>query len=159
MRPVTEPTAEASIEVAAPPERLWAMVSDVTRMGTWSPVCHTCEWIGEPAAPEVGARFRGDNRLNGFRWSRECEITESEPGRSFGFSTRFKGEESTRWRYRFEPHGASTRVTESYEVVMVPRWVRLLRRLPGAAAKSDRDMRRNLSQTLERLKEAAEAGG
>lgn len=30
-------TSEASIDIAAPPEAVYAMVSDITRMGEWSP--------------------------------------------------------------------------------------------------------------------------
>ena len=153
---IGEPTAESSIDIAATPQEVWAIVSDVTRTPEWSPVCTRCEWLDGARAPVVGARFRGHNRLNGARWSRECVVTEAEPGVVFAFSTLFKGEESTRWRYRLEPTGSGTRLTEAYEVVVVPRWVRTLRRLPGAAAKSDRDTRRNISTSLERLKAIAE---
>lgn len=156
---ITDPDHEASVTVAASPEAVWALVAEVTRMGEWSPVCHTCEWLGEPARPEVGARFRGHNRLNGARWSRECVVTESEPGRVFAFSTLFKGRESTRWRYRFEPEGDGTRVTEAYQVVSVPTWIRLVWRIPGARAKSQRDTRWNIGRTLERLGDAATSGG
>jgi len=155
--PITRPTHEAAVEIAASPHDIWAMVAEVPRMGEWSPVCHTVEWIGDPAAPEVGARFRGHNRLNGVRWSRECVVTEAEPGRAFAFSTIFKGAESTRWRYSFEAIDGGTRVTESYQVVSVPRWLRLLWLVPGAKAKSERDTRWNIGQTLEALKKAAES--
>jgi ribosome-associated toxin RatA of RatAB toxin-antitoxin module len=33
-----------SILVARSPEDLYDMVSDVTRMGEWSPVCKACWW-------------------------------------------------------------------------------------------------------------------
>lgn len=147
---------EASLEIAAAPEQLWRMVSDVTRMGEWSPVCRRCEWLGEPARAEIGARFVGHNRRGLFRWWRECHVTACEEGRVFAFSTRFRGEEQTRWRYEFQPTSQGTLVTETYEVVSVPRWVRLANRVPGASARSRRDARANLRQTLERLRAAAE---
>lgn len=152
MEPLQRPTAEHRVEIEASPEAVWSIVSDVTRIPEWSPVCHRVELLSADVS-----RFRGHNRLNGARWSRECVVTESVPGEVFGFSTVFKGAESTRWRYRLEPTGAGTAVTEAYEIVSMPSWVRLLRRLPGAEAKSERDTRRNLETSLARLKAIAEA--
>ncbi len=157
MGTITEPTAETSIVIDAPVARVWDMVADVTRIPEWSPVCHKVEWIDGSSAAVVDARFRGHNRLNGARWSRDCVITVAAPGEELAFHTLVKGEESTRWRYRFEPDGATTTVREAYQVVMMPLWVRLFRRLPGAAAKSDRDTAWNISTSLERLKAIAEA--
>ncbi len=142
---------EASVEVAAPPERIWRLIADVTRMGEWSPVCHACEWINPSVEVDVGARFVGHNRQGVARWSRVCEVTASDPGREFAFRTFFKGAESTRWRYRFEPTPTATRVVESFEVVSMPQWVQLLHRLPGMHAKARRDGLRNMTRTLERL--------
>jgi hypothetical protein len=149
---------EVAIEVAAPPERLWRLIADVTRMGEWSPVCRRCEWIDGFDGADVGTRFIGHNRQGPVRWSRVCEITTSDQGREFAFRTLLKGAEATRWRYRFDPTQEGTRVTESYEVVSMPRWVRLLHRLPGMHAKARRDGLRNMTRTLERLRSAAEKG-
>ncbi len=159
LRPVdqiTEPTTELDITIDVPPADVWRVVTDITRIPEWSPVCHRCEWIDGATAPVVGARFRGHNRLNGARWSRECTITAAEPNEVFAFSTSFKGQESTRWRYRLESTGSGTRVSEAYQVVMVPRWVRALRRLPGAGAKTDRDTQQNIETSLTRLKAVLE---
>lgn len=143
-----DPDLELHGDIDAPPDAVWSVVSDVTRIPEWSPVCRRCEWV------EEGTRFRGDNKLNGVRWSRECVVTSSEPGREFGFATLFKGQESTRWRYRLEPlDGGGTRVHEAYEVVLVPPWLRLVRRLPGVVAKSERDTRWNIETSLGRLRD------
>jgi Polyketide cyclase / dehydrase and lipid transport len=147
---------EVSIEVAAPRERLWRLIADVTRMGEWSPVCRGCEWVDGFAGPEVGARFMGHNRQGPVRWSRVCEITISDEGREFAFHTLFRGAEATRWRYRFEPTPTGTRVTESYEVVSLPPWVQLLHRFPGMHAKARRDGLHNMAGTLERFRVAAQ---
>ena len=147
------PTAEHSIDIEAPPEAVWQVISDVSRTPEWSPACYRVEWIDE------GKRFRGYNKLNGARWSRECMVTASEPSKLFAFSTRFKGRESTRWRYTLEPSGSKTKLTEAYEIVSMPLWVRTLRRLPGALAKTRRDTQQNLEQSLERIKQLAETLG
>ena len=154
--PIDDPTHAATIEIGAPPQKLWEMVAEVTRTPEWSPACYRTEWIGDPAEPFPGARFRGYNRLNGARWSRECVVTEADAGRVFAFSTIFKGAESTRWRYSFHETDTATTVTEAYQVVRAPLWLRLLWLVPGARAKSERDTRWNISTTLERLKTVAE---
>jgi uncharacterized protein YndB with AHSA1/START domain len=147
------PTAEHTVHISAPPQRVWDLVTNVTRTPEWSPACYRVEWI------EPGRRFRGYNKLNGARWSRECEITTSEAPEVFAFSTVFKGRESTRWRYVLEPAGGGTTLTEAYQIVSMPLWVRVARALPGAGKKTERDTRRNLEQSVAGIKRLAEATG
>ena len=146
------PDGSWTVDIDAPPDAVWRVVSDPSRTPEWSPVCHTIEVLD-------AERFVGHNRLNGVRWSRECRITERTAPAAFAWSTYFKGRESTRWRYELEPLGddrARTRLTETYEIVSVPTWIRTLWLLPGARQKSRRDVEANLGASLERLKQAAE---
>lgn len=152
--PIDEPDLEVSIEVDASPDDVWALVSDVTRTPEWSPVVRQIERMDGPHEPTAGARFVGHNRFNGFRWSRECEVSEAEPGRVFAFSTFGKGgEEQTRWRYEIEPEGDGSRVTLAYEIVTMPRWVRFLRTIPGGRSTNERQARQNLEESLRRLRD------
>jgi uncharacterized protein YndB with AHSA1/START domain len=152
---LTTPDHEVTTVIKASPDKVWPLIADVSRMGEWSPICRRCQWLGSPG-PRVGAKFVGHNQVSGFRWSRECVVTVAEPGRLFGFSTFFQGRESTRWLYRLEPEGAATRVSEAYQSVFAPRWVRFLRRIPGLAAQSERRSHRGMEITLARIKAAAE---
>lgn len=142
--------------IAAAPERVWSLVADVTRMNEWSPIIERCEWIGDAPGPEVGARFVGHSRQKGMRWSRECVITACDPGRELAFETVFRGAPSTRWRYCFEPSGGGTAVTESYEIVVAPRWIRFMWKIPGMVERSRRDAREGMELTLERIGAIAE---
>ena len=54
---------EVSIEIAASPEAVYALVSDITRMGEWSPECRECTWANGATGPAVGARFRRRTRV------------------------------------------------------------------------------------------------
>jgi uncharacterized protein YndB with AHSA1/START domain len=139
---------EAATYVEAPPERCYALVTDIARMGEWSPETVRAQWLDGATEPAVGARFRGTNKEGIFRWSTTPEVLAAEPAREFAFRTK-----ETVWRYRFEPEGAGTRITESFEVEHYPWVLRLLfppnRRQPQMVA----DMR----TTLERIKAAAEA--
>lgn len=157
MQPIQSPTDEASVEVTASPGAAWRLVSDPTRTPEWSPVVRQSAWIDGHDSPAVGARFRGHNRFNGFRWRRDCVVTESEPGRVFAFSTLSgNGGEQTRWRYVLTPSGAGVRVTLGYEVVSTPRWVRFARRMPGGRATNDRQAQANLEESLRRIRHLLE---
>jgi uncharacterized protein YndB with AHSA1/START domain len=158
--------------IDAPPERVWAIVTDVTRMGELSPITYRCEWLGDSTGPAVGARFRGYNKMSPVRWSTLCEVTASDPGKLFEFRVidgtfnfGARGKESTRWRYTFEPDGIGTRVHESYEVALVPPLLRIpesiVRKIPGGARWADNrraQTDRGMEETLERLKRVAEEG-
>jgi uncharacterized protein YndB with AHSA1/START domain len=147
---------EVSTEVAADPDRVWALIADVTQMGRWSSVCRRCEWTGGAVGPGVGVRFVGHNRRGPARWSRVCEIVACDQGHEFAFRTLFKGVPSTCWRYRLERTPTGTLIVESYEMISMPRWVQLLSRVPGMKTKAKRDTRRDITSTLERIRAAAE---
>jgi ligand-binding SRPBCC domain-containing protein len=109
-------TGSAQITIDRPPAEVWAAIADVTRMGEWSPECIAGRWVAGATGPAVGAKFEGDNvaKVAGRvvkRWTTTSEVTACEPGSSFEFIA----EEYTTWRYRFEPAGAGTLVTESFE--------------------------------------------
>lgn len=53
---------DAQCFVNASPEAVWAVVSDVRRIGEFSPECIRVEVVDGPEPPDVGARFRGTNR-------------------------------------------------------------------------------------------------
>ncbi len=36
---------ERSIDIAAPPERVWALVTNIGRMGEWSPHTVLAQWV------------------------------------------------------------------------------------------------------------------
>lgn len=153
---------EQTIHIDAPPERLWHMVSDVTRMGEWSPVTYRCRWIKDATGPEVGAMFKGHNRQGPARWSTACRVTEAEPGKVFEFvvtdtpfSLGMRGKPHTRWRYEFEHDGIGSKVTESYEVISLPP---VMRPFSFVVRALDGQRRSGVHTTLERLKATAEEG-
>lgn len=164
--------AEASTLIAAEPERIWQLVTDVTRMGEWSPVTYKCEWLDGATEAKVGARFKGFNKMPPARWWTVCEVTAAERGRVFEFVTVDVSapfsigvkapREMTRWRYEFEPQGGGTRVTESYVVHHTPPLLAIpekLARAIGASRSVDRRRAKTnlgMEETLRRLKEAAE---
>jgi Polyketide cyclase / dehydrase and lipid transport len=100
-----------SIHVAVPPDALYALVSDVTRMGEWSPIC-TGGWWDEGQGPQVGAWFTGRNEIPGRTWETRCQVVAADPGRKFAWEV---NNGWVYWGYTFEPEGDGTRLTESWE--------------------------------------------
>jgi uncharacterized protein YndB with AHSA1/START domain len=108
---------EISSVLPAPPERVYALVSDVTRTPEFSPEVVSCRWIGGAAGPAVGARFEAVNRsASGKRWRNRPVVTAAEPGREFAFARTEPFSGTILWRYLLEPTEGGTRVTESYVV-------------------------------------------
>src|SRR6202789_439758 len=104
--------------MAVPPERVWDLVSDVTRIGSYSPETFEAEWIEGGTGPAVGAKFRGHVKRNGIGpiyWT-TCTVLECEPGKVFTFGAG-AGDKPRRARgYRLEPSGDGTDVTESFSL-------------------------------------------
>ena len=151
---------EARVHMSTPPEKVYDMVSDVTRMGEWSPETVRCRWLGNATGPAVGARFKGTNRRGVVRWSTKPEVAAAEPGREFGFVTNLLGfnRPMTRWTYRFEaaPDGG-TDVTESFEMVNdVPWYILFCDRYLMGVKDRKADLENGMQQTLGRIKAAAE---
>jgi uncharacterized protein YndB with AHSA1/START domain len=147
-----------SIDIAAPPERVYALVSDITRMGEWSPECVRCTWTKGATAPVVGARFKASNKGGrGPAWANTPTVTVAEPGREFAFNRSGPGIGSYTWRYVMEPTASGTRLTESFhaEKVLGPVMTWLTEKWTGSTDR-DADLRRGMTTTLTRLKAAAE---
>jgi Polyketide cyclase / dehydrase and lipid transport len=144
-----------TIHMNAPPDAIWALVSDVTRIGRYSPETFEATWIDGASGPAVGARFRGHVKRNekGPTYWTTCEVVASDPGREFAFAVVMNDKPTNRWGYELAPAGDGTDVTESFALTpTLP--LRLYWAVLGwARGKRNRnDMRR----TLERVKAEVE---
>src|SRR6188472_460372 len=109
---------EARVRVDATPEALYDMVSDVTRMGEWSPETVRCEWVDGATGPAVGAKFKGSNKRGIARWSTTPTVVVADGNREFAFVV----DDTTKWSFRCEADGEGTRLVESFEMLApVPR--------------------------------------
>ena len=144
-----------SLQIAAPPARLYELVSDITQMPRWSPETYRTRWIRGATRAEPGARFRGTNRWRWVRWTTTVEVEAALPGREFTFATVLSGRKRTRWSYTFQPNDGGTLVTESRSSLSVSlvrgNFDRLFMR--GHRESYQEGMR----ATLERIRAAAEA--
>ena len=149
-------TGEERIHVEASPDAVWNLLSDVERMGEWSPECYRTAWIDGASAPaKPGARFTGKNKWGPVRWTMTCEVKTAEPGREISWATVQGGRELVTWKYRLEPAGGGTDVIESFDV----HWLPLGPRIFEDVLMVNRDKHRAaaMAATLKRIKAAAEA--
>jgi uncharacterized protein YndB with AHSA1/START domain len=144
-------TATATIGIDAPPVTVYDLVSDVTRMGEWSPECVRCDWLDEP--DRVGSTFRGRNRRGIARWSTVARVLVADRPREFTFATLHRGQISTRWSYTFEGDDTTT-LTETFEAVSTPVLIRFVERWIIRARQSQ--LEAGMAQTLVAIKAVAE---
>ena len=150
----------ASLHVNVPPEKLYELVSDVTRMGESSPETVRCRWLDGATGPAVGARFQGTNRRGFIRWSTKPRVVAAAPGGEFAFVVNLVifQREMTKWRYQFERTAdGGMDVTESFEMMNDLPWYISFseRRLMGVEDRKA-DLEAGMQRTLERIKAVAE---
>lgn len=101
---------EATVVIDADPATIWALVTDITRMGEWSPEARGGRWLGGARGPAAGARFLGFNRHGLVWWATRCTVVECDAPRRFAFRV---AESGMTWGWRLEPGEAGgTRVTQ-----------------------------------------------
>ena len=149
---MTYPTAE-SRDIAAPADKVWTLVSDLPRMGEWSPENQGGRWAKGATAPAQGAVFVGKNK-NGFRrWSTTATVIDCLPGKVFEIAITFGPLPVSHWRYEFEETATGCRVTESWSDHRAG-WMKVVSRPMGVH--DDAHAKSEMAATLAKLAAAAE---
>jgi ligand-binding SRPBCC domain-containing protein len=149
--PMAYPTA-ATVDINAPAEKVWALVSDLPRMGEWSPENAGGKWLKGATGPALGAVFRGTNKNGIRRWSTRVTVIACEPSKVFEFAVTSGPLEVANWRYEFEETEDGCRVTESWSDRRKSWFVTLARVMGDHSAQH---AEQEMAATLSRL--AAEA--
>ncbi|GAA5142248.1 SRPBCC family protein [Nocardioides marinquilinus] len=148
--------SEVSLTIEAPVREVWSLVSDVTRIGEFSPETFEAKWTKGSTGPEVGATFAGHVKRNGVGptyWS-PCRVTRCVEDEVFEFAVGTEKVTVNNWGYRLEAQGQRTVVTEYFrmEPSLPTRlyWL-VLGRLRG------RTNEKGMRTTLERMKKVLES--
>lgn len=152
---MTHPQLADHIVIAATPDQLYDLVSDVTRTGEWSPICRAC-WWDDGDGPRVGAWFTGRNQTPERTWETRSQVVVADPGREFAWEV---GGGLARWGYRLRPVEAGTDLTEYWE--FLPAGLARFAERYGADADAEIDQRtaaarEGIPRTLAALKQIAE---
>lgn len=146
---------EESVEIEASAEQVYRLVSDLSRMGDWSPENVGGQWL-DGGAGAVGDRFEGHNKIGEREWSVVCQVTKAEAASEFQFITGEVDDPYVRWSYRLSGSSPTT-LTEVWDVEQLPPTLvdASAERLAGRA-----DMvREGMKQTLSGIKASAETSG
>jgi hypothetical protein len=152
--PLTDVTPlEASIEIAAPPAAVWALVSDLRNMARWSPqTARTIPRGGEG----LGARFLNLNRKGLLVWPTRSKVVRFEEGTEIAWRVK---ENFTIWSLRLEPTtDGGTRLVQRREAPdgISDVSVRATNLAFGGVPKFNRTLHDDMQRTLLRIKAAAE---
>ena len=145
-----------TVFMAAPADQVWDLVSDVARIGEFSPETFEAKWTRGSTGPEEGAYFAGHVKRNGVGptyWS-PCRVTRCVPEEVFEFSVGTDSVTVNNWGYRLATRDGGTDVTEYFRMEpSLP--TRLYWTVLGPLR--SRTNVRGMRTTLERMKAVVEA--
>jgi len=148
-------TVSVSRVINVPGAVAWALVTDLPRMGEWSPENQGGAWV-KADGPSVGAVLKGTNANGKRKWSTMVKVTEFEPQRRFAFELVVAGHVMCTWGYEVEDKGATCTVRHFWVDKRNAFDRRLGKLVSGVSDRSDYN-RKNMEITLENLAKSAEA--
>jgi carbon monoxide dehydrogenase subunit G len=141
---------ERSVQLDAPPERVYELVMDPSRLGEWVTIHHHLEGPA-PHRLERGSKLTQWLRIAGSRFKVRWTVVENEPQTRVVWEGRGPVATHARVEYRFTPNGDGTRFfyVNEYDLPGGP-----LGRLAGRTVA--RVTAKELDATLQRLKSLVE---
>lgn len=149
-----EPLIEESIDIQAPPAKVWALVSDPERMARWSPQVVKTIVRGRPLG--VGTTMININRAGLRIWPTTSTIVRfSEP---VEWAQRMR-ENRTVWSFTLEPTSSGTKLIQRRETPngVLPAATALMKLFFGGLGNFQGELRRGMQETLRTIKSAAES--
>ena len=143
-----------SIDIAATPDAVYALVSDLPRMGEWSPENRGGRWL-RGGSGRAGDWFEGTNSDAHGEWTAECEVVSADPGREFSFAMDGVAANHARWTFRMEPTDDGTRLTQMWQLPQLNAY--LAESADRLESRLDK-VPRHIRATLEGIKATAESG-
>ncbi|MFI1925915.1 SRPBCC family protein [Streptomyces sp. NPDC020377] len=102
--------------VDAPPDSVYALISDVSLIETWSPSAGGVSYAPGDG-PRAGARFSGRNRRDGREWITHSEVVRADPGTAFAFVVGGADHGIVRWDWHFHEQGRGSIVRQSWQLL------------------------------------------
>jgi hypothetical protein len=152
------PTASAEVSIAAAPDAVYALITDLPTLATLAEETHAMEWVSGDAAA-AGAVFKGHNRNGSKTWTTKCTVTAAEPGRAFAFDVRSTGLPIAHWRYDIAAAGDGGCTVTERTWDRRPGWFKPLAGLATGISDRDAANAEHIKATLARLKAKAESAG
>ncbi|MCX8564377.1 SRPBCC family protein [Mycolicibacterium mucogenicum] len=150
-----QPVLEESIDIAAAPEAVWTMVSDVRRMAEWSPQVESTRLRNGADQVVQGVEFTNLNNNGTFQWKTHGTVVRLDRGREIAFRIQ---ENWAIWSLRVEPTPGGTKLTQRRESPdgSPDGTVKVIDTHLGGQDVFTESMRDGMRQTLQAIKAAAE---
>ena len=150
---MAQPLLQTQIDINAPVDKVWALISDFSRMPQWSPQCRLMKAFGPL---REGTRTINFNRRNFLYWPTTSTVTEVIPQKKLAFRVNTN---NTVWSYELEPTETGTRVVESRhaENGVKPAANFTVQTLFGGVPNFERELIDGMNTSLARIKAAAES--
>ncbi|HNP57671.1 MAG TPA: SRPBCC family protein [Gordonia sp. (in: high G+C Gram-positive bacteria)] len=122
MRYHDQPTIEVEMKVAATPEEVWPVVTDITLPVDLPGELYEAEWLADADGPAVGARFVGRNRIDNLGQTETvCTVVELEPGRRWVYSVNVGDMEPwAQWGFEVDPSRDGSVVRQFVRIGLAP---------------------------------------
>lgn len=155
-----QPGTWVEVEIAAPAERVWELVSDIDLPARFSEEFVGASWRNGEIGP--GACFIGRNRHPAIgEWESESFVEVYEIGRSFAWATSDLSNPGARWRFDLEAGESSTLLRYSMSIGPGPSGISIAiaampDKEPRILARRVAEHHTNMARTVEGIKVLAE---
>lgn len=149
-----EPLIESAVDIAAPPSRVWPLVTDLVGMSERSPqVVKTHVRGGGPIG--LGSRTVNLNRRGLLFWPTQAKVVRFEPEHEFAFRIK---ENWTVWSFTLTPTETGTRLVQRREAPegLSSISARLTKTVLGGQQTFTAELREGMAATLASIKADAE---
>ncbi|WP_110240439.1 SRPBCC family protein [Nocardioides gilvus] len=145
---------EQTVDIAAPPEKVWELVSDLPRLSEWSPqVLKSFLRGGRPV--RQGSRLLNVNHKGLLVWPTRSEVVRFEEGREIAWRIEENG---STWSFALEPTATGTHLVQRREAPkgLSQISISLTDRFMGGQGVFQAELQQGMRQTLAQVKRLAE---
>jgi uncharacterized protein YndB with AHSA1/START domain len=152
---------EVTVRIAAAPEAVWNLVTDLARTPDWNRETLETVWVPPHTGPAAGAVFRATNRIDDWQWDVECHVTRADPRVAFEWTVSSPDHPSTTWWHRLLETATGTELRHGFQHGPAGSGLRaLVEQDPDNAdaiiERRTEMLRDNMRHTLERIRALAE---
>jgi uncharacterized protein YndB with AHSA1/START domain len=146
------PLLEASTHIKATPEQVWAVVSDLKRMGEWSPQCRKVVVRGGGPVT-LGTKTVNVNKRGLLVWPTTAKVVRFEPNKEIAYRI---NENNSIWSFTINPTEDGVELTERREAPQGTSKVSqvLINVAMGGEKPFDAELEDGMAQTLSKIKAA-----
>lgn len=148
------PLLEESVIIEATPEKVWSVVSDLKRMGEWSPQC--IKMIVRGGDVGLGTKTINVNKRGLMVWPTTSKVIRFDPNRELAFRVT---ENRTVWSFKIEEDEGGLRLIQRREVPGETTKISafLVDKFMGGTEDFEVELTAGMRETLAKIKRDAEA--